>query len=214
MIENFGDTPFFAGRVPAETVAAMTACVAAVVDETGLSVGVNVLRNDALSALAIATVVDAAMIRVNVLSGTMFTDQGPVVGDAAEVVRLKTRLTPTTRIWADVMVKHALPPAGLTLEQAASDLWERGGADALVISGPGTGRSPKGSDFDDLRRLFDDAPLVVGSGANRDNLDELSKVADHVIVGTDLEVDAVPGNPIDPGRLAEFVRAATEVGLL
>jgi predicted TIM-barrel enzyme len=68
MIENFGDAPFFAGRVPAVTVAAMTSCAVAVrAAAPSLALGINVLRNDAESALGIAVAVGAACIRVNVL---------------------------------------------------------------------------------------------------------------------------------------------------
>src|SRR5690606_40090544 len=78
MVENFGDVPFYADRVPAVTVAAMTRCVEAVKEATGLSVGVNVLRNDVESALSVAAATGAQFVRVNVLTGTMFTDQGPI----------------------------------------------------------------------------------------------------------------------------------------
>ena len=46
LVENFGDVPFFADRVPPETVAAMTVAVAEM-RRAGVPVGVNVLRNDA-----------------------------------------------------------------------------------------------------------------------------------------------------------------------
>src|ERR687886_513242 len=46
MIENFGDTPFFPGRVPAHVVAHMTALAAEVrAAVPGLPLGINVLRN-------------------------------------------------------------------------------------------------------------------------------------------------------------------------
>ena len=69
MIENYGDVPFFADRVPAITVAAMTAAVRAIAEAVDIPFGVNVLRNDGEAALAIAAVTGAAFIRVNVLSG-------------------------------------------------------------------------------------------------------------------------------------------------
>src|SRR6476661_6184370 len=52
--ENYGDRPFFKTRVPPETIAAMTRVIAAVAGEVQLPIGVNVLRNDARAALAIA----------------------------------------------------------------------------------------------------------------------------------------------------------------
>ena len=111
MVENFGDIPFYADRVPAVTVAAMTRCVEAVIDATGLPVGVNVLRNDVESALAIAAVTGARFVRVNVLAGTMYTDQGPIVGRAADVLRQRAALCPEVAIWADVLV-NTRPASG------------------------------------------------------------------------------------------------------
>src|ERR1017187_3440250 len=70
-IENFGDAPFYPRRVPRLTVSAMTAAVAAVAAKTQVPLGINVLRNDAESALAIAACVGANFIRVNILTGAM-----------------------------------------------------------------------------------------------------------------------------------------------
>src|SRR3954466_6616533 len=74
MIENFGDVPFYPSRVPAHVVAAMTVMAAEVrraVPQVPL--GINVLRNDGLSALAVAAAVGASFIRVNVLCGARLT---------------------------------------------------------------------------------------------------------------------------------------------
>ncbi|HKR64993.1 MAG TPA: BtpA/SgcQ family protein, partial [Thermoanaerobaculia bacterium] len=87
VIENFGDKPFTRGRVEAETVAAMTRIVAEIAREVKLPLGVNVLRNDAQSALAIAAATGAAFIRVNVHTGAMVTDQGIIEGDAYATMR-------------------------------------------------------------------------------------------------------------------------------
>lgn len=214
MVENFGDVPFYADRVPAVTVAAMTRCVEAVKEATGLSVGVNVLRNDVESALSVAAATGAQFVRVNVLTGTMFTDQGPIVGRASEVIRLRERLCPDVAIWADVLVKHAVPPPGLTLEQAAADTWQRGGADALIVSGSGTGHAPDLDRFEQVRAAAPHAPLVAGSGADPSNLPEIAARCDHVIVGTYLEREGIPGAPLDPERLEAFMGTARRVGLL
>lgn len=213
MIENFGDVPFHAGTVPAVTVAAMTACVSAIRSDVGARVGVNVLRNDALSAVAVAAATGASFIRVNVLTGSMYTDQGPIVGQAAEVARERVRLAPEMGVWADIFVKHASPPPGLTLEQSAVDTWERGGAHALIVSGTGTGHAPDLERFARIRSAVPEAPLVVGSGATPDNLGRLAEVADHVVVGTSLEEGGRPGNRLDPARIEAFLSAATRAGL-
>src|SRR5688500_10743558 len=94
VVENFGDRPFFPTRVPPETVAAMARVVAEVGRAVTLQIGVNVLRNDAHSALAIASATGAAFIRVNVHTGAMVTDQGIIEGTAAETLRLRASLAP------------------------------------------------------------------------------------------------------------------------
>src|SRR3954449_10105855 len=57
--ENFGDRPFFKDHVPTATVAALTRVIVEVVAEVAMPFGVNVLRNDAASAIAIAAATGA-----------------------------------------------------------------------------------------------------------------------------------------------------------
>lgn len=215
MVENFGDAPFFPDSVPAETVAALTRAVDAITVATGLPIGVNVLRNDAMSALAIAAVTGAAMVRVNVFTGMMYTDQGPIVGRAAELLRKRALLGSGTEIWADVLVKHATPPPGFDVRRSAEDTVKRGHANAVIISGPGTGSSP---DLDRLKNVREaigpDTRLVIGSGATPDNLEGLVAVADTVIVGSYTKHDGVATNPVDPGRARDMVEAARSWGLV
>ena len=214
LVENFGDVPFRADTSDPETIAAMTLAVRAVSEETALPVGVNVLRNDALSALAIAVVAGAAFIRVNVLSGLMYTDQGPIVGRADQVARKRAQIGPEIEVWADVMVKHATPPPGLQLEQAIEDTVARGLADAIIVSGSGTGAAPS---VDEAARARSIVPkgirLVIGSGAGIDNLGQLAEVADTVIVGSSLKKDGMAGERLDPRRVAAFLEAARHHGL-
>ncbi len=214
MVENFGDEPFFPSAVPPVTVAAMTRAVLAVVAATSVPVGVNVLRNDGLSAVAIAAATGAAFIRVNVLSGTMFTDQGAITGQAAEVARERSRLAPDLRVLADVFVKHATPPPGLTIEQAATDTWERGGADALILSGTGTGAEPNLAELSAVRAVLPDVPLYLGSGVTADNLTTFSPVASGAIVGTAVKMGTDSKRPVDPERARDLVVAATAAGWL
>jgi uncharacterized protein len=214
MVENYGDAPFLADSVPPETVAALTVSATAVA-ERGVPFGVNVLRNDAISAVAIAAATGAAFIRVNVLTGLMYTDQGPIVGRAGEVQRSRARLCPHVEVWADVMVKHAIPPAGLDAHQAVADTVERGLADAIVVSGPGTGAEP---DPEMGRQIKEATPagtrVVVGSGATEDNLDSLLGFADTLIVGSSIKVEGDPANRPDPLRCTAFVEKAAERGLV
>jgi uncharacterized protein len=215
LVENFGDAPFHAGAVPPETVASMTVAVNAVAESTTAVVGVNVLRNDAVSALAVAAAAGAGFIRVNVLTGTMYTDQGPVVGDAARVARTRHRLCPDVEVWADVMVKHATPPSGSDPALIARDTVVRGLADAVIVSGAGTGE-PTDPELGMIvmGAVPDGTRVVIGSGANPENLASLMSFADTVIVGSWLKLDGDADNRVDPARARAMGDAARSLGLI
>ena len=214
LVENFGDVPFFTDRVPASTVAAMTSIVDEVVAATGVPIGVNVLRNDALAALGIAGATGARFIRVNVLTGVMYTDQGAITGKAAEVARERAATYPDIEIWADVLVKHATPPPGTDVRQAAEDVVHRGLADAVIVSGSGTGAEVDVHEASLVRSAVPGTRVVVGSGAAAANLGRLMEVVDSVIVGSAVREHGQAGNTIDEPAAKEFVAAARDHGLL
>jgi membrane complex biogenesis BtpA family protein len=209
MIENFGDAPFLRGRVPAITVAAMTACAAHVRDGCpALPIGINVLRNDADAALAIAAVCDAACIRVNVHTGARVTDQGIIEGDAAATLRTRRALgADRVAIWADVDVKHSAALAPRSLEQEAQDLVSRGMADALLVTGEGTGKAAPAAKLDMVRAAVPGVRLLVASGATADSLAALASRCDGVVVGSALRTGGVAGGPVDASAAGAFAKA-------
>ena len=211
VVENFGDVPFTKSSVAPETLAAMAAVGCAVRAAVKLPVGFNVLRNDGRSALALVAACGGDFIRVNVLSGAMLTDQGLIEGDAYNLLRDRARLAPGTQIFADVHVKHAVPLGDWSLEDAANDTVERGLADALIVSGVGTG---KAADLDDVKRVRAACPhakILLGSGVNLENVKSFLQVADGVIVGSSLKRDGKLTNPVDAKRVAALVKAVEKI---
>lgn len=204
LVENYGDAPFHPRRVPRLTLAALTRVVAAVVERSARPVGVNVLRNDAHSALAIAAATGARFIRVNVHVGAMVTDQGWLEGRAHHTVRMRDRTAPDVAILADVFVKHAAPPPGLTLERAAADTWERGHADALVLSGSATGVGADPADLERLRAAVPEAPIWLGSGLSAQAAAAWVPWIDGAIVGSALQEGGRAGAPVEPSRVASL----------
>jgi len=207
MVENYGDVPFYPERVPPETLAALTVCAREVVRATRLPVGVNVLRNDALAALSIAHAAGAQFIRVNVHSGVMLADQGVLAGRAHETLRLRAVLRSDVGIFADVWVKHATPLPGTELEQVAEDTFRRGLADALIVSGSGTGRAADLTRVALVKRAVPEAPVLVGSGVTPETVSEALAVADGAIVGSALQQGGVGGAEVDPERARTLIAA-------
>jgi len=207
IIENFGDVPFTKAKVAPETIATMTAAGCTVRAAVQLPIGFNVLRNDAQAALALCVACGGSFIRVNVHSGAMLTDQGLIEGDAHHTLRYRARLASKAEIFADVHVKHAVPLGEWSLECAAIDTVERGLADALIISGVGTGRAADLVEVERVRKACPTAKLILGSGVNTGNVRNYLRFADGVIVGSSLKKAGVLSNPVDAKRVAALAKA-------
>lgn len=208
MIENFGDSPFYPRRLPAETVACMTRIAGEVRRRVDLPLGVNALRNDGRSALAIALAAGAAFIRVNVLCGARVTDQGVIEGVAHDLLRDRARLgAQHIRIFADVEVKHSSPLGPpRPIEQEVADTINRGLADALIVSGAGTGKATDIERLKQVKAAAGDTPVLVGSGVTAQTIREQLAVADAAIVGTAVKEDGVTTHPVDAARVRALVQ--------
>jgi membrane complex biogenesis BtpA family protein len=207
IVENFFDAPFPKDHVDPVVVSAMSLIVHRLMHMVTVPIGINVLRNDAHSALAIATCTQAHFIRVNVLTGVMATDQGLIEGQAHELLRYRRELGSDVKIFADVLVKHARPLSAPNLTVAVQDTIERGLADAIILSGWATGSPPSQEDLELARAAAHDTPVFIGSGANWENIPALMQAADGVIVSSSLKRHGRREQPIDPIRVSRFVEA-------
>ena len=212
MIENFFDAPFTGDRVEAHTTAALAICVHEIKKAVSIPVGVNVLRNDGLTAVSIAAVTGADFLRVNVLTHAMVTDQGIIQGRAYEISRLRSFLGSEALVFADVMVKHAYPLGDMDIATAAKDIAHRGGADVLVVSGSGTGDPINKEELRTVREAVPGVPLASGSGITPDNLELFGPLLDIIIVGTWIKENGNVQKPVDPDRVRRLVVLAAGLG--
>lgn len=172
-----------------------------------LPIGFNVLRNDARAALALCAACNGSFIRVNIHSGAMLTDQGLIEGNAHETLRFRRQICPQAQILADVHVKHAVPLGDWTIEGSARNTLERGLADALIVSGVGTGMAAELSDVERVRRACPTARILLGSGVTLANIRDFVPIADGFIVGTSLKRGGKVANPVDPKRVRGLATA-------
>ncbi|MGD1896923.1 MAG: photosystem I biogenesis protein BtpA [Phormidesmis sp.] len=210
IVENFFDAPFPKSQVDPVVVSAMTVVVQRLAQLVPLPIGVNVLRNDARSAIAIATCTGAKFIRVNVLTSVMATDQGLIEGDAHSLLRYRRELGADVKIFADVLVKHAQPLGDPNVATAVQETIQRGLADGVILSGGMTGKPPTLEDLQRAKQAAGDAPVLIGSGADWDNIPQLIRFADGVIVSSSLKRKGDIEQPIDPIRARQFVTALAE----
>ena len=210
IVENFFDAPFSKAAVDPVVVSAMTVVVQRLSQLVPLPIGINVLRNDAKSAIAIAACTGAKFIRVNVLTGVMATDQGVIEGDAHNLLRYRRELGADVKIFADVLVKHAQPIGNPEIETAVQETIHRGLADGVILSGGMTGRPPNVDDLRLAKRSAGDTPVLIGSGASWNNIAQLMGNADGVIISSSIKRKGEVDQPIDPIRARQFVTALTE----
>lgn len=206
IVENFHDKPFYPNKVPAETIACIAAIGREIIRTVSLPIGVNVLRNDASTALAIATAIQAQFIRVNVHMNAVVSEQGIIQGQSHHTLRLRQQLQSDVLIFADVGVKHAAPLASRGLAIETKDLCERGLADAIIVSGELTGSETPLADLDIVKK-YASVPVLIGSGVTPENLSTLVQ-ADGYIVGSYFKENGKAQNAVSEERVRRLMENA------
>ena len=206
VIENFGDVPFVKNDISKRTLASFTSVVQNLEINSDLKVGINVLRNDGIAALSIAEATNSDFVRINVLNNVMmFTDQGIIEGQANEIAEFKKNLNNNIEIYADVFVKHAVPPEGSKIENHAEELIKRAGADFVIVTGDGTGHEINMDDLSKVREIVPDGKLAIGSGVDKANINQYRNIADILIIGTSFKKDGNVENPVDIDTAKEVI---------
>jgi membrane complex biogenesis BtpA family protein len=206
IVENYGDVPYYPESVPPETITSMTVICHEISKKIHLPLGINVLRNDAKTALAIALATKASFIRVNVHISAMLTDQGLIQGKAHETLRYRSNLKIDTKIFADIKVKHAKPLTPPTpIEEEAKEAIHRGQANAIIITGKTTGIPPNPENILKVKQALPETPCLIGSGITQKNAKEMLKIADGCIVGTSIKINKKTENPVDTNLLKKLI---------
>jgi uncharacterized protein len=165
IIENLGDYPYFLKTQEPETVAAMTVVAQEVKRAITKPLGIQILRNSWKSALAVASVVGASFIRLNILTDALVTDSGVVEGEAPFVQRYRRMIgAQDVRIFADLYSKHGAPLARSPLGVVARDMAYRAGADAIIMSGDDSWSPPDRADIEEVAAAVPNTPIIIGSG--------------------------------------------------
>jgi len=206
MLENFFDVPFYPRDVPTHVATWMTMIALEVRQKIGLPLGINVLRNDGCTAMAVAAAAGAQFIRVNVLCGARVADQGILQGIAHDLLRLRTSLNCDIKIFADVDVKHSAALAVRAIDEEVRDTIHRGLADAVIVSGAATGKPVELAKLRAVKSAAGKTPVFLGSGVTARTIRGLARHADGFIVGTSFKADNQVSNPVDLSRVKSLMR--------
>lgn len=204
IIENQNDQPFQIGHGNAATVAFMAVLAREVRSAVIIPIGVNILFNDWQAEIAVAEAVQASFIRVEVLVDTSWSDMGLLEACAPDLLRMRSALHSKVKIFADVQGKYTTPCAPRPLVDSAKDAQQRGLADAIIVTGSGTGHA---TPIDSIREVKSTVsiPVLAGSGTTPDNINDIFSVADGAIVGSYFKSDGKLLNPVDIERVRYFM---------
>ena len=211
IVENHGDIPFSKPEdIGPETAAHMAIATDRVRAATGLPIGINVLANAALHALAIASAAGARVSFASINGPTpMSPMKGLIEGAAAKAMRYRSALQAQgVKIFADAHVKHGAH--AIVQDRPIAELVrdvEFFNADVVIFTGQRTGHA---ADLDYLRKIRAAAslPTLVGSGVDPGNVSDILSIVDGVIVASSLKVDGLWWNPVDRERAKQFVARA------
>ena len=175
IVENHGDIPFARpDQLGPETAACMAVISDAVRRAEPLPVGINVLANGAIQALAVAKAAGAAFVRVNQWANAYVANEGLLDGPAGQAARYRAWLHGRNiRVFADVHVKHGAHAltADRTVPELARDV-EFFDADVAIATGQRTGDT---ATTDEIRAIAQGCslPVLIGSGTTPDNVGDI-----------------------------------------
>ncbi len=207
IIENHGDIPFVKpDRIGHEVSAGLAIITDRVRQKFDVPLGVNVLANAALPALAVAKTAGANFVRVNQWANAYVANEGMVEGEAGVALRYRAAIgAEDVAIFADAHVKHGAHAivADRTVSELARDV-EFFDADAVICTGQRTGDAAPVEEIQEMRAATR-LPLLVGSGAAPGNIDVILPLLDGVIIASALKHDGVWWNRVDETRVAAFM---------
>jgi len=203
LISNEGDAPYLF-RVGPETVAVMTFMVTKISSEHSIPFGVDVLW-DPYATIAVAKATGAHFVRT-LLVGVHASDIGLINTECAKVLRYKRAIdADNVKVFVYLNPEFATPLSQRPLELVAKAVAFMSIADALCISGPMTGMPTRVKDLKAVKSAVPHMPVIINTGANKENIKDLLPYADGVIVGTSLKKGGITWNPVDINRVKEFM---------
>jgi hypothetical protein len=187
IIENNYDIPHKV-FVETGTVDLITQLGKEIKKQSKVPIGVNILWNDYKSALSISKNIESEFIRIPVFVDKVKTDCGDIAGDAEDVLAYQKEIgTENVALFTDIQVKHSELLEKKLIEESAIQAINSG-SDGLIITGKWTGQAPDLGELERVRKIVGNFPILTGSGADKDNIEEILKYANGVIVSTSLKM--------------------------
>ncbi len=167
--------------------------------------GVNILPNEFENAFFLAHLYGAEFIQLDHVAGAYTNGK---MFDIALYDRYRQNYLDVS-VLGGVWPKYYTPFAGSNLE---TDLRVgMGRADAIVVTGAGTGKETPFEKISQFRNVLGDYPLIIGAGLTPENAYQQLSLADGAIVGTALKVGNETGNEVDRAKVRDLMAVVNEI---
>ncbi|MGD1817378.1 MAG: BtpA/SgcQ family protein [Pleomorphochaeta sp.] len=205
MVENMCDDPLSVKLDTAQAVA-LSAIVARIREKVALPIGIDAAFCDYEVALSIAKFNNCQFVRIPVFVDRVQFFGGVIDPCARECVLYRKNLNAEDiMILADIQVKHTNLITPTPIEASAKNAVACG-ADAVIVTGSTTGESTPLEMIEKVNKVVN-VPVIVGSGANKDNIKSQFAIADGAIIGSSLKEKGILTNPIIFEKVDELIKA-------
>ncbi|XP_055344906.1 uncharacterized protein F13E9.13, mitochondrial-like [Paramacrobiotus metropolitanus] len=208
IFENTNDIPYLKQeRLSPETTACMTRVCAEVRRKfPQMPMGVQILAEANLEAMAVAQACDLNFIRAEGFVFSSVGDQGIVDACAGELLRFrKTIGAESVKIFADIRKHHNAHAITADLKvQDVAHAAEFFLADGVIISGERTGKAADPQEAAVTMKKVD-IPVLLGSGVTADTLHAFANNCHGMIVGSEFKKGGLWYNDVDEGRVKKFM---------
>lgn len=191
LLENENDRPYTL-KASKEVIASMSVVAAAIQRQAGtFPIGSEFLINDPHASLAIAKSANNSFIRTDYFVDRMARQEygGEIEIDPQGILDYRKKIAATDiQLLTDIQVKYATMLEDKTLAESARQA-QQFQSSAAVVSAELTGVAPAKDTILQAKEGAPELPILVGSGLNHSNLEELYPLIDGAIVGTALMSD-------------------------
>lgn len=212
-IENIWDYPYLKGSdIGHETTTIMAVIASKIKESVDIPIGINCHLNGGMKALAIAAAVEAKWVRVFEWVNAYVSHAGILEGIGGKLSRYRSFLkAEDIKFFCDVNVKHGshFIISDRTIADQARDA-ESEGAEALIVTGFETGKSPTPEKVKEFSRNVQ-VPVLLGSGTDIANVSTLLKYADGAIVGSYFKEGNDWKRPVDGKKAEEFMKVVKKL---
>ena len=172
--------------------------------KTNLVLGVNVLPNEFKTAFRLADQYGAKFVQLDYVAGRYH--KGTLDANAYNnIKRMFPEIVVLGGVWPKYYIPH--PESNISVDLKQGSLR----AEAIVVTGQGTGEETPLEKIVEFRTVLRDHPLIIGAGLTTDNAYEQLQIADGAIVGSFFKHHKKTSNIVDPTKVKALMDIVKQV---